>query len=44
MISDDIEGNAAFAELRRRPLSVWLAIRQEGKAALMGLAVKGAQA
>jgi predicted O-methyltransferase YrrM len=44
VISDDIEGNAAFAELRRRPLSLWLAIRQEGKPALMGLAVKSSQA
>jgi predicted O-methyltransferase YrrM len=42
VVSDDIEGNAAFLELGRRPLSYWRAVRQAGKQSLLGLAVKAA--
>ena len=40
IVSDDIEGNAAFLELRQRPVSYWRAVRQEGKSSLLGLARK----
>jgi Methyltransferase domain len=41
IVSDDVEGNAAFLELQARPTRYWGTLRQDGKPSLIGIAVKG---
>ncbi len=40
VLSDDVQGNRAFAELRQRGTTFWRVIRQEDKPFLFGIAVK----
>jgi predicted O-methyltransferase YrrM len=40
LVSDDIQGNSAFLELRGKAISYWRAVQQDGKAALFGVLVK----
>jgi predicted O-methyltransferase YrrM len=40
LVSDDVQGNPAFLELKEKPLSYWRVVRQEGKGALFGVLMK----
>ena len=40
LVSDDVQGNPAFLELKERPVSYWRVVRQEGKGALFGVLMK----
>jgi predicted O-methyltransferase YrrM len=40
LVSDDIQGNPAFMELKAKPISYWRVVRQEGKGALFGVLTK----
>jgi predicted O-methyltransferase YrrM len=40
IISDDVDGNRAFEELRKKNLRYWRVLRQEGKSSLFGIAIK----
>jgi predicted O-methyltransferase YrrM len=40
LVSDDVQGNPAFLELKERPFRYWQVVRQEGKGALFGVLMK----